>query len=390
MYASRRRLLPLFASLSLALPACRGDQPTRDWPGTVDTLSSGALVVRNPTEPLWSSADAWRVEEVLRIGGEDGTGPDTFGSLGALAVDSARRIYVFDALAQHVQIFEADGRHLRTIGREGAGPGEFRSVIGMQFALDGTLWAVDAGNARYTTLANGDASTSFRRWAAMYKLPWIGGFDSEGRFYDRAITVVGGEQVDVVLRVEADGIAVDTFPLPTASLTTPRFGSMEFPLPFAPTLLLAWDPAPAVWAAVSSRYRISRIRLNGDTLLTLTRDVAGRALSALERDSIATYARNLEASFGVSVPSDALPSQIPPLRWFVVDDHDHLWVCSTGLDPCTELDVFDPSGRFLGSVTMPAALLDWPRPVIRGENFYAGVEGATGEHQLFVGRVVKP
>lgn len=62
------------------------------------------------------------------------------------------RIYVFDAGRSAVEAFAPGGDLLWVVGRPGAGPGEFRAVVSMDVAADGTLWLMDRALARLTAL----------------------------------------------------------------------------------------------------------------------------------------------------------------------------------------------------------------------------------------------
>ena len=58
---------------------------------------------------------------------DDSTMPgDTFfKSLGTVACDAEGNIYVVDSGAKNIKKFNSHGKFLKTIGREGQGPGEF-------------------------------------------------------------------------------------------------------------------------------------------------------------------------------------------------------------------------------------------------------------------------
>ena len=88
------------------------------------------------------------VEEELRIGSiED---PDAgFSGISAVAVDDAGLVYVLERVDRHVRVYDADGTRLRTLGRAGSGPGEFRSVTAVGVHGD-TVWVTDAGQRRIT------------------------------------------------------------------------------------------------------------------------------------------------------------------------------------------------------------------------------------------------
>ncbi len=379
----------LAATVSLTA-ACSGVDDAGLWTGRVDTLESGTVVVSNSAIPIWSPSETWSVEEVARIGELDGTGAKVFGSIGLLEVDSTGKLYLFDTQADELRIISNDGDHLRTLGRSGAGPNEFQNVIGMQFAPNGDLWLVDATNARYTRVRNDEVVDSFRRPATLYKLPWLGGFDVSGSFYDQVTENIDGKSVDVLLKVQANDSTTEKFPLPMVDMRSPRIGTMEFPLPFAPKMLRSWDTKGAVWTAVSSEYRIALVGKDGDTAAVVSREFKPLELTANQRDSVDKYVRNLEAQFPmVVVAPQSRASNVSPLRWFFVDDESYLWVCATGLARCSELDVFDPKLRWLGTVSLPIEIMDSPRPLVRGDMFYAVIEGESGEPQLYKGRIVR-
>ncbi|GEM_PF-1980412 len=58
-------------------------------------------------------------------------------------VDGADRVYIADRQQMDVKVFSADGEYLRSIGRSGDGPGEFRQISHM-LADNITLWVYDS------------------------------------------------------------------------------------------------------------------------------------------------------------------------------------------------------------------------------------------------------
>ncbi len=61
-----------------------------------------------------------------------------------IAVDQAGRMYVSDTSAFVVKIFDADGKHLRTIGDLGLSPGRFALPKGIDVDREGRFYVVDA------------------------------------------------------------------------------------------------------------------------------------------------------------------------------------------------------------------------------------------------------
>jgi hypothetical protein len=344
----------------------------------------------NPNERT-RDLESWSFEEEQRIGSLDGEGPYVFGRIEAIEIDANGDILVFDGLANELRRFSAAGEHLRTMGRGGSGPGEFRSVLGMDLGPDGELWIVDGRNARYTVLDAEKSLQSVPRVARVVRRPWVGGFDEEGQFYDLATESEGQTITDLMLRTSAAGGITDTFQIPRLEEPTVQLGGggVTMAAPFAPRVLRAWDPRGSVWQAVSSEYRIANVRLNGDTAVVVSRHLEPMPLTPEQRDSVAAFVRHIELTYGRNVEPEMRPTTASPLRWFTLDDEHNLWVCATALRPCTEFDVFDPTGSFIGTATLPEPISDLPLPVIRDDRIYAVVEGELGEPQVVVGRIVR-
>jgi hypothetical protein len=51
----------LAAMMTVALTACSAGEADPGWAGSVDTLATGQVVVRNPATPLWTDSDRWSV-----------------------------------------------------------------------------------------------------------------------------------------------------------------------------------------------------------------------------------------------------------------------------------------------------------------------------------------
>lgn len=81
---------------------------------------------------------------LARIGTEDGKDATVFGNMVSAAIVDDSTIAIVDGTISEVRLFTRDGRHLQTIGREGSGPGEFRSAVAVVRAPDGALIVADS------------------------------------------------------------------------------------------------------------------------------------------------------------------------------------------------------------------------------------------------------
>ena len=73
-----------------------------------------------------------------------------FGDPVAVATDGEGNIYVADEQSLDIRVFSAEGDHLRTIGAEGEGPGEFQSIRAMTINEVGELVVFDFTQRRIT------------------------------------------------------------------------------------------------------------------------------------------------------------------------------------------------------------------------------------------------
>lgn len=87
----------------------------------------------------------WRVEPVTRAG--EGDGPGGLTSVSGVTVSRDGTLYVAQPQEHVVKVYDSTGRYLRSIGREGAGPGEFERPSTLGWRGD-TLWVADAPQTR--------------------------------------------------------------------------------------------------------------------------------------------------------------------------------------------------------------------------------------------------
>jgi hypothetical protein len=84
-----------------------------------------------------------------QIGGETGPEAYTFYQIGDIAVAATGDIYVLDRAARTVKVYDDAGRFRRSIGSEGAGPGEFVRPISVE--VDSVVRVNDAAQRRVSS-----------------------------------------------------------------------------------------------------------------------------------------------------------------------------------------------------------------------------------------------
>lgn len=391
----------LNTTLLALLAGCSPGEDTARWRGTIDTLSNGAVVVRNEGGHVWDSTTAWRLVEDLRIG-TAGEGPASFNRIVTLEVSPDGRIYVVEGQAQEVRVFDSTGGFVRTIGRSGKGPGEFVSANGLAWDPDGRLWVVDQKGERYTLFdAAGRVLETHLRGLAFYGGRWEGAVDTAGRMMEDKF--VGGQAVppNLLLRFDRTFARRDTFPLPwvpqaNLRIAYPR-GYAVAPVPFSPRFAWLVDPRGYVWFSFGDAYRIVERRLNGDTARIVERTTLPIPVTDAEVDSAVTalvslVSRNARgADIASQIDRSRIPRTKPPLHGFFLDDAGRLWVVPSVPvgEPGNVLDVFDVDGRYLGRVTLPFPFSSYQPVVIRRDRFYTVTEDADGVPFVVRARIVR-
>ncbi len=134
----------LVVALALLLSACSQQAPSE----TVAVDSSSAQIVTSA--PASSEAMCTFSEEpILVIGDDEEDDNQWFSSIRGMGRLSDGFVAVVDRTSAEVRIFDASGRHLRSMGQRGDGPGEFTNPFILWVDAGDTLWVGDYYPWRY-------------------------------------------------------------------------------------------------------------------------------------------------------------------------------------------------------------------------------------------------
>ena len=135
------RFVFLIAAAAYVLAGLVYSQKPPVWKGSV-AKEGGIAVVKNPAKPLYGP-EAFSLVEELSIGGD--ASPDALlASITSIAEGPDGSIYVLDLDDRNVKAFDRDGKYLRTISRQGQGPGELSAPVSVHWTVGGELAVVDA------------------------------------------------------------------------------------------------------------------------------------------------------------------------------------------------------------------------------------------------------
>jgi len=386
--------------LLVVLSCNSGDVRFGNWRGTIDTLASGQVVVVNTADGVWAESDVWQVVENLRLGTPHEDAPDLFGNVAAVEVDAEGRIWVLDDRELEIRIFDREGRYVRTVGREGGGPGEFRAPQAIHQAPNGNFWVPDPRNNRISIFDTSGAYVEGRNMPGGFGTSqWPGGFDRVGHYHlpIRTFDSEGG-LVLALVRLTAAHVVVDTLEVPTDPkerdvfvLLFPNGGRAEMGVPFAGEFEWRLAPSGNLWGMLTDDYRLYEFNPAGDTLRTLTRDFTPLPVTDSEMETTRSELESFVQAGG-DVDWSKIPHTKPATRDFFLDDEGNLWIMpeTPPEDAGVLLDVFAPDGLFLGTVRLPFEIELTPLPLIRNSTLYCVTKDELGVSYVVRADIVKP
>lgn len=378
------RALPI---LLLLAGACDTESPGGGGAAATARDSAGIRIVENG-DADWAGAP-WRLsdEPTLQIGRMDGDPAYMFDRVRAALRLSDGRIAVGNIGSYEVRFYGPDGRHLRSVGRKGAGPGEFNGMTFLR-RLPGDTLMVFEGVVGRITLLGPDG-----RLARMEQAPVMDGLavDAQGRFTDGTLLasrnvarfreVPAGMRRDTLLwmRVDPRTKRVDTLPttpgsesfvnVSRAASGMVMMGMMSFPFMRDVHTAMVGD---RYWQGASDAYELVLRRADGTPERIVRRRVKAVPVAGAYLDSVRRV-REAESgpAAGSAIDAVPLPDRLPAFARILADDEGNLWVQRTkwpGYVP-TEWDVFDPEGTMRGTLAMPAGF----HPTHIGGDFVLGV-----------------
>lgn len=257
------------------------------------------------------------LEPVVAVGTLDG--PGAIGRPRAVARDSRGQVYVVsEESPASIVVFDPGGRYLRTIGRAGSGPGEFRSIGLVVVAPGETLHVFDDRNLRRTVIDPSGALVREDRITGNARNGyWLAGrIVAAGRFsapehIGHPIHLLGSDsEVQMSFGTDAPLIGEEMFYLGLRSVSPSRRGH--------------------VWAAHHIQYVVEEWTLDNRRLRRIVRDASWFPPQTTQRRMTR------------DVP------EYPVLRALREDERGRLWTLSQVAEPEWWLGLGEPVGSSEG------------------------------------------
>lgn len=397
-------------AIATILAACNRGDGSNAASGASTRDSSGITIIEYPVDAL-GKASVWRLSQapLATIGADenDSTVDLSTSMLGTMLPDGS--LVVVTANPSEVLMFDAAGVRTGTIGRAGAGPGEYQFVMQMlRFGTDtlfifdapsrkGMIFAATSGAllgdmtfpvpsdrpfppiirgrmANGTFIQSGEPliPTPPKGATGFYRLPMpIFAFRQGARAYDTLFATEGG-----VMYASSVTIGENRMPISRNVV-------------FGPLTVLAVGPN-AIWHTRADRYEIERRDTNGAVTRIIRMNLPPRPVSGGDQEKFKGALRDgLERMKGL-MPPGLLETELKKVDETVFADHfaavgqmsvdagGSLWVTagSAVTDTTTTWAVYDPEGALQGIVVLPEGQLlsaDASRVVVRREDTVTGV-----------------
>lgn len=376
------------ALFSLLIPAaCQGPDGGSAVQSVTVRDSAGIAIVESAGPALAPSGWTLSSEPTLRIGAVEGEGAEQFTVVRGVTQLADGRIVVLDQETSEIRYFDASGEHLRTVGGEGGGPGEFNRAGRLVRLSDDSVLVEDRPRIRYVVYGP-DGELASEATVDMERIVELTRYEcsSFGTFPDRSLIGCvdwpgGAEPIQVgnfshigTGRVRALDRLIWIRPGLSRADTLGSYGGIEtygyevrggaavgyMTHPFySRTEITTSTSPPRLFVAVNPEYSIE-VWAPGGVLERIirrpgARRVAGAALREAAWDVLARRAEDDPQRFNQLRAEIPVPDSLPAVTSLVAAPGGELWAGrSLAIEEGPRVfDVFDPEGRFLTTVELP-------------------------------------
>jgi hypothetical protein len=370
------------AALAAVVASCAG----ADRASLVTFRDSAGIMIAENAQGAATAAATWSLADTasLSIGVLEGDSAHQLFRVGGAARLGDGRIAILNSGSRELRFFGPDGRHLRSVGRDGEGPGEFRRPLPLVHLAGDSLLVWDERLQRFSVFDDEGTFIRFARIDRPVHNPFLAGV------FDDGSVVIG----DHVLQVPASGFAptfahfVRYAPAGTFSDSIGSFPWMEIGIigeagsgilggrTFSARTSVALR-GERFWVGTGAGPEVNAYDTGGRWIRSVRWDGGERAVNAsdVERYYEEEYSdmpperrRDFEAIGAVD--------RFPAYEELGSDRAGNLWVKEYSRPGATGPDrwlVFDPDGALVAHIAIPDSLQlfevgdDWALALVRDE-----------------------
>jgi hypothetical protein len=350
--------LIVFFLYSLAFPMDRST-------GQKIITENGIPVIYNPkqTVPAKGTPNRLIARQDLIIGKSNGNENYIFSDLRSIQVDIEGNIFALDSKEGKIKEFDKYGKHLRTFGKKGPGPGEWQAPSRMHLTPDGKLAILDNGNNRiafYSLQGECLSEISTARWNFLQMR-----IDSRSHIYADNLAFDNKGVSQKLLNFDSGLNLLATIAENQSDMKLPRINIMtdRFVYDIIRGDQLAW--------AYTTRYEIQIMNLDGKMIRKIVKDYEPITITERDKREI------IEERYGEAGPPQGIILEFPPhfypIYSIVVDEKGQFYVHTHEKDSKGNysIDVFNNEGIYSAKFSLPAADI---LSTVRQDKLYCLVE----------------
>lgn len=338
--------------------------------GQVDVSDSAGVRLITSHRPMWGSESRWHVSPRprLTVGVVEGDSVYQFRYILAAVLDPDQRLTVVDSDSPILRQYDAQGMHIRSMGRDGRGPGEFRAPLRLVRDSLGQLLVWDPVQRRITWLTADLEVVRTERLAGPRAIH-VGALLPDGSrvmpvFYQSVQpTQTGPWRPTAALALFKPNSAVaDTLMVYRGPEMMGQADGSSRPFAFPRhTAVAAGGSPPRIVVGDTETFDLAVFDRDGTLTMRVRRStplqrVTREDVERQRREWLALLEETPNEQFWRQRYADVFgPPTLPAFAEVFVDPTGHLWVQEyRPFAPTLRLfAVFDPGGRWLGQVSLP-------------------------------------
>jgi len=327
---------------------------------------------------------SWSIsgQPAVRIGEVDGEAPYLFSRVGNAVLTADGLVAVANGGSNEIRLFDRRGSWMRSVGRAGQGPGEFRYLARVLKLPDGSLLGVDAFQSRVSVFTTAGAHVRTETMPVRAAPEAILGDGSYVMIAESGTPGQTGilEYVGHILRIQPGATQVDTLAAVAGGqgywMQAPNGSMSQAELPFKRVLSRAFF-RNAIYTGNGQEYAIAIHDASSGSGVAVRRQEPARRVSAADIEryrqvALASVAENRRQNLERVLGQVPFPEVMPHFSSLLIDSEDCLWVqrYQPNFDDAVSWDVFDARGNPLMQLRGPAGL----RATEIGADYILGVQ----------------
>lgn len=304
----------------------------------------GVQVIENPEKPKLPKGIPTKLilDEDFKIGDSE-VEEEMIAQVTFFVVDENETIYALDWKANNIKVFDKNGKFVRTIGKQGQGPGEINFPSGLLITPENELLVEDAGNRRlaYFTLEG-----EFLRNVSVADKTSLTNLvmDNNGNVLGRQFIIDEGDMSFEIRKFDKDLNNLFTIESIPFTFRDPQKDKMD---PFDFVQIYFFDSEGQIYYGNPKEYEIQIFSSEGKLKKKITKKYKSEKMTGEDIEKIMD--RIPDMGFGVKNMME-FPKQFPAYEAYTLDEEGRLIVRSYNKaeeENNVYLDIFDADGNYI-------------------------------------------